>query len=99
MSAHLHANVPATRNVSRREILAGAAAAAVLSTTPEVRALSEEGAQMIHMFAFRWKPLATEEQKNRAIEEIASFQGKVLGCKSTPADIRRAGKDMRPVAS
>jgi hypothetical protein len=79
-SAHLHTNVSATRrNVSRREILAGVGAAAVLSTTPEVRALSDESAQMIHMFAFRWKPIATEEQKNRAIAEIASFQGRVPG--------------------
>ena len=78
--AHLRTSVSATRrNVSRREILAGAGAAAVLSTTPEVRALTEESAQMIHMFAFRWKPIATEEQKNRAIAEIASFQGRVHG--------------------
>ena len=79
-SAHLHTNVSATRrNVSRREILAGAAAAAVLSTTPEARALSGESAQMIHMFVFRWKPIATEEQKNRAIAEISSFKGKIPG--------------------
>ena len=50
------------------------------STTPEVCALSEESAQMmIHLFAFRWKPIATEEQKGRAIAEIASFQGRVPG--------------------
>ena len=79
-SAHLHTTVSAMRrNVSRREILAGAAAAAVLSTAPEARALSEESGQMIHMFAFRWKPVATEEQKNRAIAEIATFQGRVPG--------------------
>ncbi|HEY2859476.1 MAG TPA: Dabb family protein [Terracidiphilus sp.] len=34
---------------------------------------------MIHMFAFRWKPVATEEQKDRAIAEIASFKGRVPG--------------------
>jgi hypothetical protein len=79
-SAHLHASVSAIRrNVSRREILAGAAAAAVLSTTLEVRALTDESTQMIHMFVFRWKPIATEEQKNRAISEIASFKGRVPG--------------------
>jgi hypothetical protein len=77
-SAHLQTNVSATRgNVSRREILVGAAA--VLSTTPEARAFSEESAPMIHMFAFRWKPIATAQQKNRAIAEIASFQGTVPG--------------------
>ena len=78
--AHLQTNVSAARrNVSRRAILAAAGAAAVLSTAPEVRALSAESAQMIHMFAFRWKPVATEEQKNRAIAEIASFRGRVPG--------------------
>jgi hypothetical protein len=67
------------RKVSRRSILAGAGAAAVLSTAPRARALAGEGAQMIHMFAFRWKPEATEAQKARAIAEIASFQGRVPG--------------------
>lgn len=67
------------RNVSRRSILAGAGAAAVLSAAPSARALAGEGAQMIHMFAFRWKPEATGAQKARAIAEIASFQGRVPG--------------------
>jgi len=31
------------------------------------------------MFAFRWKAVATEEEKDRAITEISAFQGKILG--------------------
>ena len=34
---------------------------------------------MIHMFAFRWKAAATEEEKNRAIAEISAFRGKIPG--------------------
>jgi hypothetical protein len=34
---------------------------------------------IIHMFAFRWKPIATEEQKSRAIVEIAALQGQIPG--------------------
>lgn len=80
LSTPLHTDDSAMRrNVSRREVLAGAGAAAVLSATSDARALSEDSAQMIHMFAFRWKPAATEEQKSRAIAVIASFQGRVPG--------------------
>lgn len=34
---------------------------------------------MIHMFAFRWKAVATEADKDRAIAEISAFQGKIPG--------------------
>jgi hypothetical protein len=40
---------------------------------------AEDSAMMIHMFAFRWKAVATEEQKHRAITEISAFQGKIPG--------------------
>ena len=34
---------------------------------------------LIHMFAFRWSPNATEFHKNRAIKEILAFQGVIPG--------------------
>ena len=37
----------------------------------------------IHMFAFRWKPDVTDEQKNRAIAEIQNLQGKIPGLLET----------------
>ena len=33
----------------------------------------------IHMFAFRWKPGVTEEQKLKVRVEIRNLQGQILG--------------------
>lgn len=37
----------------------------------------------IHMFAFRWKPGVTEEQKQRVIAEIRKLQGQIPGLEET----------------
>lgn len=37
----------------------------------------------IHMFAFRWKPGVTEEQKQRVIAEIRKLQGQIPGLVET----------------
>ncbi len=37
----------------------------------------------IHMFAFRWKPGVTAEQKQRVIKEIRALQGQIPGLKET----------------
>lgn len=37
----------------------------------------------IHMFAFRWKPGVTEEQKQRAVAEIRKLQGQIPGLQET----------------
>ncbi len=37
----------------------------------------------IHIFAFRWQPGVTEEQKSRAAEAIRALQGQVPGLLST----------------
>jgi hypothetical protein len=34
---------------------------------------------VIHTFAFRWKPSATDAQKQRAIHDIRALQGKIPG--------------------
>lgn len=33
----------------------------------------------IHMFAFRWRPKATTEDKDRALREISAFRGRIPG--------------------
>ncbi len=37
----------------------------------------------IHMFAFRWKPGVTEEQKRRVVAEVRGLQGQILGLVET----------------
>lgn len=37
----------------------------------------------IHMFAFRWKPGVTDEQKQRVMAEIRNLQGKIPGLVET----------------
>jgi hypothetical protein len=37
----------------------------------------------IHMFAFRWKPGVTDEQKKRVMAEIRNLQGKIPGLVET----------------
>jgi hypothetical protein len=37
----------------------------------------------IHMFAFRWKPGVTEEQKKRVVTEIRALQGQIPGLRET----------------
>ena len=38
---------------------------------------------VIHTFAFRWKPSVTNEQKQRAIQEIRALQGQIPGLVET----------------
>jgi len=37
----------------------------------------------VHMFAFRWKPGVTQEQKTRVIAEIRRLQGQIPGLLET----------------
>jgi hypothetical protein len=37
----------------------------------------------IHMFAFRWKPGVTEDQKQRVVSEIRKLQGQIPGLLET----------------
>jgi hypothetical protein len=67
------------QNTSRRQLLALAGTAILAGMAAPTFASAAEGEPMIHMFAFRWKPVATEEQKNRAIKEISAFRGKIPG--------------------
>lgn len=64
---------------SRRQLLALAGTAILARITAPTLASAADSEPMIHMFAFRWKAVATEEQKNRAIQEISAFRGKIPG--------------------
>jgi hypothetical protein len=37
----------------------------------------------MHMFAFRWKPGVTEEQKRRVVKEIRALEGQIPGLLET----------------
>jgi Stress responsive A/B Barrel Domain len=41
----------------------------------------------IHMFAFRWKPGVTEEQKERVMAEIRGLQGRIPGLLETAVGV------------
>ncbi len=41
----------------------------------------------IHMFAFRWKPGVTEDQKQRVITEIRKLQGQIPGLLETSVGV------------
>jgi hypothetical protein len=45
----------------------------------------------IHVFAFRWKPEVSEEQKDRVISEIRKLQGQIPGLLETSV-----GKNISP---
>ncbi len=40
---------------------------------------------VVHMFALRWKPDATEEHRSRALAQVRAFQGQVPGLLETVA--------------
>jgi len=41
----------------------------------------------VHMFAFRWKPDVTQEQKDRVISEIRGLQGQIPGLLETAVGV------------
>jgi hypothetical protein len=42
---------------------------------------------VIHTFAFRWKPVVTDNQKQRVLEEIRALQGQIPGLVETSVGI------------
>ncbi|EZP74260.1 Stress responsive A/B Barrel Domain protein [Sphingomonas paucimobilis] len=46
----------------------------------------------IHMFAFRWKPEATQAQKDRAAAEIRAFQGQIAGLAETAVGVNQSAR-------
>src|SRR5262249_40565645 len=50
---------------------------------PEVARAEGESSGVFHVFAFQWKPEASNAQKDRATKEIAAFQGVIPGLMQT----------------
>jgi len=50
----------------------------------------------IHMFAFRWKPEASQAQKDRALADIQAFQGQIAGRRARPFRLAAFANFSRP---
>jgi antibiotic biosynthesis monooxygenase (ABM) superfamily enzyme len=60
-----------------------AASAATFSAASLTAAGEESAGNVFHVFAFQWKPDASDAQKERAAKDIAAFQGKIPGLLET----------------
>jgi antibiotic biosynthesis monooxygenase (ABM) superfamily enzyme len=63
--------------------LAASAAGLMRAGLPETALADEVGGSVFHVFAFQWKPDATEDLKARARKDIAAFQGQIPGLLET----------------
>lgn len=74
-------------NSTRRNVLraGGAVVASSLMplALPHAATAQSESASVFHVFAFQWKPEATEAQKDQARKEIDAFQGVIPGLLQT----------------
>jgi hypothetical protein len=75
-------------NMTRRTLLRNgslaASAATLLSVSLPIAAqAASETTGIFHVFAFQWKPEATEAQKKRADRDIHAFQGQIPGLLQT----------------
>jgi hypothetical protein len=73
------------RNLMCKAGLAASAVSFVPAGLPEAAMGEEQAGSVFHVFAFQWKPDATEEQKGRASKDIAAFQGQIPGLLETHA--------------
>jgi hypothetical protein len=84
--------------ITRRTLLrnSGFAASASLMPSALANASAEDGANggVFHVFAFQWKPSATDAEKARALKDISAFQGQIPGLLETHvgANISPRGK-------
>jgi antibiotic biosynthesis monooxygenase (ABM) superfamily enzyme len=73
--------------ITRRTLMRnpGFAASASLMPSGLANATAEEGAtgNVFHVFAFQWKPTASDADKARAIKDISAFQGQIPGLLET----------------
>jgi len=82
------------RTLMRNGGLAVSAATLIPAGLSEPAASEDHAAAVFHVFAFQWKPGATEAQKERARKDIAAFQGQISGLLETHvgANISPRGK-------
>ena len=61
-----------------------AIATSLATLTPAVNpAAADDADTVFHVFAFQWKPNATDAQKQKAAKDIAAFQGQIPGLLQT----------------
>jgi antibiotic biosynthesis monooxygenase (ABM) superfamily enzyme len=70
------------RNLMRNGGLA-ASALIVPAVLPRPANGEEQSGNVFHVFAFQWKPDASESQKDKAAKDIAAFQGQIPGLLET----------------
>jgi antibiotic biosynthesis monooxygenase (ABM) superfamily enzyme len=71
------------RTLMRNGGLAASAAGLIPAGLVETAAAEDQAGSVFHVFAFQWKPDATEEQKARARKDISAFQGQIPGLLET----------------
>jgi hypothetical protein len=71
------------RTILRNGGFAAAAATLVPAALSEIGDGENQAGTVFHVFAFQWKPDASDSQKDRAAREIAAFQGKIPGLLQT----------------
>jgi antibiotic biosynthesis monooxygenase (ABM) superfamily enzyme len=70
--------------LTRRRLLHTAAGAALLLAPDPIKLSAEKNmSQVFHVFAFQWRPQATEAQKEKATHDIRAFQGVIPGLLQT----------------
>jgi hypothetical protein len=67
------------RTLVRSGALAASAATLISAASPSSLAAPDQPGAIFHVFAFQWKPAATDELKNKAAVDIAAFQGQIPG--------------------
>lgn len=60
-----------------------AASSAALAIASSHATAEDSSSAVFHVFAFQWKPEATEAQKAKAAKDIAAFQGVIPGLLET----------------
>jgi hypothetical protein len=68
--------------ITRRTLMRNSGLAATAALIPAGLAADPAG-NVFHVFAFQWKPGATDAQKERAAKDIRAFQGTVPGLLET----------------
>jgi antibiotic biosynthesis monooxygenase (ABM) superfamily enzyme len=71
------------RNLLRIGCLTISATPFIPASFPEVVDAEEQPGSVFHIFAFQWKPNASEAQKAKAAKEIAALQGRIPGLLET----------------
>jgi antibiotic biosynthesis monooxygenase (ABM) superfamily enzyme len=71
------------RTLMRKGGLAASAVGLIPASLPRLAEAEDRAAGVFHVFAFQWKPDATEAQKDKAAKDIKAFQGQIPGLLET----------------